>query len=64
MKHDTFAGVALLVYFVLWLFLVYSCLTSEEGIDRLTWLSVLVWIPVFGPVFYLCHAFRKLNKEG
>lgn len=50
-------------YFSAWLFMVYNCLESEEGVDRLTWLIVLLAVPLFGILFYGLNVFRRIAKE-
>jgi hypothetical protein len=44
------------IYAVCWMITIYHCLDGQKGVDRLTWLCVLVWIPVLGVFFYFSLA--------
>ena len=61
--HLVTIDVVATLYILTWLFLVWNCLSSEEGIDRLTWLVVLLTIPLFGPIFYFVHAIQRMQRE-
>lgn len=50
-----------LAYAVFWLYLVSDDLKHETGVDRLTWLVVLLSVPLFGSLFYLR---RLLEREA
>ena len=52
-----------LIYALIWLLLVYDDLEREEGIDRLTWLVVLLAIPLFGSLFYCLHMSQRMDKQ-
>src|ERR1019366_9457509 len=52
-----------LIYALIWLLLVYDDLEREEGIDRLTWLVVLLSIRLFGPLFYCSHMSQRMDKQ-
>ncbi|MBI5769096.1 MAG: hypothetical protein HZA93_14985 [Verrucomicrobia bacterium] len=60
------AGIVLtlsLLYFAFYVFFVYLCLTTEQGIDRLTWLHVIIFVPFFGIVLFLAHSLRRLSRQ-
>lgn len=51
------------IWSVIVLFAIYSCLSGEQGIDRLTWLIVIMVIPLFGVIFYAGHSYRSVKRE-
>lgn len=62
-RNPTASTVVFTLYILAWLFMVYSCLEGEDGIDRLTWIIVILGIPIFGLIFYGVNYFRRAAKE-
>lgn len=50
--HPTAAWIIVISYSVVWLISILHCLHSQAGIDRTTWLILLLFLPVFGILFY------------
>ena len=51
-----------LAWFVVMTCCIGNCLHCDKGVDRLTWLVVLIAAP-FGIIFYLIHAFKQVNNK-
>ncbi|HEY9250457.1 MAG TPA: PLDc N-terminal domain-containing protein [Rariglobus sp.] len=49
-----------IVYFAIWLQAIWHCLRSHTGADRTTWLVLLLFLPLFGIIFYWSIA----NQSG
>src|SRR5665647_3065567 len=60
-EHFVLLTILGLCYAVFWLFLVNDNLKTETGVDRLTWLVLLLALPLFGSLFYLR---RLLEREA
>lgn len=60
-KHWIAFGLTGMAYLAFWVFLIYDDLQREEGIDRLTYLVLLIGVPFFGALFYCMHA---LDREA
>lgn len=52
-----------LIYTVLLVFAVWHCMADEQGIDRLTWIVVILFLPLFGMLLYGAHAWSKPVQE-
>lgn len=59
MNHPKTIETMIGAYCVAWVFLLWNCLQSEEGIERLTWLVALVAVPLFGPIFYVIDLMQR-----
>ena len=53
------AWIVAIIYLLIWLHAIAHCLSSHTGIDRTTWLILLLFLPVFGIVFYWAIANRS-----
>jgi len=63
MKHFTLICILGFCYGAFWLLLVHDDLQRETGVDRLTWLVVLLTIPFFGVIFYAIQALNRSAAE-
>jgi hypothetical protein len=50
--HPLAAWIVVLGIISVWMYSIWHCLRNQHGIDRLTWLVVILAVPVFGVVFY------------
>jgi hypothetical protein len=57
--HPTLSTTLFVAYALIWAFLLFDCLSGELGVDRLTWVIVIIAVPVIGPAFYLAHFFKR-----
>ena len=60
-KHLLLLTFLSLGYGLFWLFLINDDLKNETGVDRLTWLVLLLALPLFGSLFYVR---RLLEREA
>lgn len=37
----------------------WHCLVDEKGVDRLTWIVVIIFLPIIGFIFYWWYFFTK-----
>jgi cytosine/uracil/thiamine/allantoin permease len=50
--HPTAVLIIACGYLLFYLFSIWTCLTQTEGIDRLTWLCLILAVPIFGIIFF------------
>ena len=56
--HPLAVSIISILWIIGWFFLLRDCLKIETGIDRLTWVIVLLFAP-FGSVFYFARAVNR-----
>ena len=56
-----------LLALALWIWMLVTCLTREQGTQQIAWLLALIFLPVVGTLLFLCLRYtvhRQRHESG